>query len=73
VKRWFFSYVQVYQRGVLRLGHNVYEGDEHPLAKVRRWTATHGKQDGFEVIVLSFCEVGPEVPECDDLTWAIPG
>jgi hypothetical protein len=74
VKRWFMSYAQVYEsRRCVRLGHRVYEGDEHPLARAERWTAGHGRREGFEVVVLSFCEVGPEVPECDRLSWAIPG
>jgi hypothetical protein len=73
VKRWFMSYALAYERRTARFGHYVYEDDEHPLARAKRWTATLGRQDGFRVVVLSFCEVGPEVPECDELSRAVPG
>lgn len=72
MKRWFFSYVQVYARGVMQFGNHVCNGDEHPLTVVKRWNSTYGKQDGFTIAVLAFHEVGPEVPDYDVLTHHIP-
>jgi hypothetical protein len=70
MKRWFMSYVMVYGAHH-KFCHNVYEGNEHPVAKIARWTATHGKTDGFTAVLLSFQEVGPEVPEADVMTVSI--
>lgn len=67
MKRWFMSYLQVYARGLIEVGHCVCDRDEHPVAAVGRWNTTHGVKDGFRIALLSFVEVGPEVPECDRL------
>jgi hypothetical protein len=73
MRRWFMSYAQVYYNPqCVSFGCSVYESDEHPIAKAERWSATYGKRSGFQVIVLSFQEVGPEVPDVDKLSWSVP-
>lgn len=70
MKRWFMAYVQVYNRG--NFNHHVYQGEEHPVAKVARWDREYGAKDGFRVVLLSFQEVGPEVPEADVVSAMLP-
>ncbi len=68
--RWFMSYVKVTRVGgcSMQFGSNVMDRVEHPVATVLRWNREYGRQEGCDIILLSFQEVGRDVPEMDVAT-----
>ena len=52
----------------MRFGANVMDRVEHPAETVLRWNRDYGNQEGWDMILLSFQEVGREVPEMDRMT-----
>lgn len=69
MKRWFFSYAILPLTGGydvrVQLGYAVHESEEHPVATVMRWAERERREMRRTVVLISFQEVGPEVPETD--------
>lgn len=40
-------------------------------SETRPINRSYGEKDGFKIVLLSFCEVGPEVPDTDVLSPGI--
>lgn len=62
--KWFMSYIVSRDNGTgVKFGHSVVDSEEHPVAKINRWNAEYGAKDRATYVLLSFQQVGHEVPE----------